>query len=44
MPVHAHARDVIHLDASPGNVLIAEADGTAKLADFGLAVRHHREP
>jgi serine/threonine protein kinase len=34
---HAHARDVIHLDVSPGNVLIAEADGTAKLADFGLA-------
>jgi serine/threonine-protein kinase len=34
---HAHARDVIHLDVSPGNVLIAAADGTAKLADFGLA-------
>jgi eukaryotic-like serine/threonine-protein kinase len=34
---HAHARGVIHLDVSPGNVLIAEADGTAKLADFGLA-------
>jgi serine/threonine protein kinase len=34
---HAHARDVIHQDVSPGNVLIAEADGTAKLADFGLA-------
>jgi serine/threonine protein kinase len=34
---HAHARDVIHLDVSPGNVLLAEADGTAKLADFGLA-------
>ena len=34
---HAHARDVIHLDVSPANVLIAEADGTAKLADFGLA-------
>jgi serine/threonine protein kinase len=34
---HAHARGVIHLDVSPANVLIAEADGTAKLADFGLA-------
>jgi serine/threonine protein kinase len=34
---HAHARDVIHLDVSLGNVLIAAADGTAKLADFGLA-------
>ena len=34
---HAHARDVIHLDVSLRNVLIAAADGTAKLADFGLA-------
>jgi serine/threonine protein kinase len=34
---HAHSRDVIHLDVSPSNVLIAEPDGTAKLADFGLA-------
>ena len=34
---HAHARDVIHSDVSLSNVLIAESDGTAKLADFGLA-------
>jgi eukaryotic-like serine/threonine-protein kinase len=34
---HAHERGVVHLDVSPGNVLIVEADGTAKLADFGLA-------
>jgi serine/threonine protein kinase len=34
---HAHGRGVVHLDVSPGNILIAEADGTAKLADFGLA-------
>jgi eukaryotic-like serine/threonine-protein kinase len=34
---HAHARDVIHLDVSLSNVLIAEGDSTAKLADFGLA-------
>ena len=34
---HAHGRDVVHVDVSPSNVLIAEADGTAKLADFGLA-------
>jgi serine/threonine-protein kinase len=34
---HAHGRAVIHLDVSPGNILIADADGTAKLADFGLA-------
>ena len=40
----AHARDVIHLDVSPGNVLIAEADGTAKLADFGLATDELASP
>jgi serine/threonine protein kinase len=34
---HAHGRDVIHLDVSPSNILIAEADATVKLADFGLA-------
>jgi eukaryotic-like serine/threonine-protein kinase len=34
---HAHGRDVVHQDVSPSNILIAEADGTAKLADFGLA-------
>jgi serine/threonine-protein kinase len=34
---HAPGRDVVHLDVFPSNVLIAEADGTAKLADFGLA-------
>ena len=33
---HAHGRDVVHGDVSPGNILIAAADGTAKLADFGL--------
>jgi eukaryotic-like serine/threonine-protein kinase len=34
---HAHGRDVVHRDVSPSNILIAEADGTVKLADFGLA-------
>ena len=35
----AHERDVIHRDVSPGNVLVRRFDGTAKLADFGLASR-----
>lgn len=33
---YAHRLGVLHLDLKPGNVLIA-ADGTAKIADFGLA-------
>ncbi|WP_328610344.1 serine/threonine protein kinase [Amycolatopsis sp. NBC_00345] len=31
-----HARDMVHRDITPGNVLVAE-DGTAKLADLGIA-------
>ena len=35
---HAHAREVLHLDIKPGNILIDEVDGTLvpRLADFGL--------
>jgi serine/threonine protein kinase len=41
---HADARDVIHLDVSLANVLIADAHGTAKLADFGLASDARESP
>ena len=33
---HAHARDIIHRDLKPENILVTP-DGSAKLADFGLA-------
>lgn len=33
---HLHAKGMVHRDVTPGNVLVA-ADGTAKLADFGIA-------
>src|SRR5438477_8229680 len=36
-----HAAGLIHRDIKPGNILIA-ADGTAKVADFGLARRTAR--
>jgi len=34
--VHAHQRKVVHGDLKPGNLLVT-AEGTVKVADFGLA-------
>lgn len=34
----AHARDIVHRDLTPGNVLLDEATGEALLTDFGLAL------
>lgn len=37
---HAHAKDIIHRDIKPQNILVKD-DGTVKITDFGIALAHN---
>jgi serine/threonine protein kinase len=41
---HAHARNMIHCDIKPSNLIVTEADGTVKILDMGLARLTHDKP
>ena len=34
---HAHAAGIVHRDIKPANILLRDSDGTARIADFGVA-------
>lgn len=34
---HAHSRGIFHHDVKPGNIMLDDAAGSAKIADFGIA-------
>lgn len=38
-----HSHRVVHRDLKPQNVLVVEASGVVKIADFGLARLYHSE-
>jgi serine/threonine-protein kinase len=41
---YLHGRGVIHGDVKPANILLPDASGPVRLADFGIARRFSRDP